>query len=522
MIAKDFDEKICRRHAFSQCVYDLWELPHAADVQISLCTFVTDWKLYRGMVTRFMDKGFKENCEYVYVDNSEGNKCSAFSGINAFLNRANGQIVIMLHQDVHPIDDFEAFRAALSAVNEMDPNWAVLGNAGFDGSFKSIRYLSSSTGYQQIVGNRSTPVESLDENFLIFNMPTRPSVSYDLDSFHLYGTDAVQIAKLRGLKSYVIDYHVDHFGSANLDSTFLKTIQLIEEKFSFKRRWFTIKTPVSYVAMGGPSLKAWQHKKRLERFIRTGQKRSSFSEFRKKVSRHVRSFRLNLSGGKLSFKGKEYFVPLYAPTSSIRALAQGTYEVEERYFVNSYVDCNVPVVELGGSYGVVSGQIAKRLGGRQKHIIVEAIPDLVPIIKKNIGGLLGQDTFIHNAALSYSGQFVEFEVKHSVHSSRISSGRQLGESGHVINVPTVTLKNLLSTYEVDGDYCLVCDIEGAEFELFKNEPEALKRCVLAIVEFHPAVFSEMRKSTIEFFELIEASGLTIIERRGSVVVAKRA
>lgn len=492
-----------------------------SDIKISLCTFVTDWSLYREMVRRFMDKGFKENCEYVYIDNSEGNQCSAYYGINKFLDRANGHIVIVLHQDVHPIDHFEAFSVALSVVNKMDPNWAVLGNAGFDRSFKSIRYLSSPTGYQQIVGNRSTPVESLDENFLVFNMSKRPSVSHDLDSFHLYGTDAVQIAKLRGLKSYVIDYHVDHFGSANLDSTFLKTLKLIEEKFSFKRRWFTIKTTVSYVAMGGPSLKAWRHRKRLERFMRTGQKRSSFSEFRKRVSRHVRSFRLNLSGGKLIFKDKKYFVPLNAPTSAIRALAQGTYEFEERYFVNSYVDCNVPVVELGGSYGVVSGQIARRLNGLQKHIILEAIPDLVPIIEKNIGGSLGKDTFIHNAALGYSGEFIEFEVKASVHSSRISSGSPLTGSDHLITVPTVTLKDLLSRYAVDGEYCLVCDIEGAEFELFKNEPEVLRRCVLAIVEFHPAVFSEMRKSTVQFFELIEASGLSIVERRNSVIVAKR-
>lgn len=123
--------------------------------------------------------------------------------------------------------------------------------------------------------------------------------------------------------------------------------------------------------------------------------------------------------------------------------------------------------------------------------------------------------------MSYGSQFVEFEVKPSVHSSRISSGRSLTKGGHIITVPTVTLEKLLSSYNVHGDYCLVCDIEGSEFELFENEPEVLKRCVLAIVEFHPAVFSEMRKSTVEFLELIEASGLSIVERRSSVIVAKR-
>lgn len=355
-----------------------------SDIKISLCTFVTDWSLYREMVRRFMDKGFKENCEYVYIDNSEGNQCSAYYGINKFLDRANGHIVIVLHQDVHPIDHFEAFSVALSVVNKMDPNWAVLGNAGFDRSFKSIRYLSSPTGYQQIVGNRSTPVESLDENFLVFNMSNRPSVSHDLDSFHLYGTDAVQIAKLRGLKSYVIEYQVDHFGLAKVDDTFLKTVRKIEEKFSFKNLYFTIKTPVIYIGMGGPSLKAWRHQKRLARFIRTGQKDSSFRILRKQILRYFQRLRMGLSGSKVLFNEQKYFIPLDAPTSAIKALANGAYESEERYFVDSYVKCDVPVVELGGSYGVVSRQIAKRLRGHKAHIIVEAIPDLVPIIEKNI------------------------------------------------------------------------------------------------------------------------------------------
>lgn len=490
-------------------------------IEISLCTFVTDFPLYRKMVARFVDKGFNEGCEYIYIDNSEGNKFSAYSGINEFLNRANGRIVIVLHQDVHPIDDFDVFSAALSDVNQMDPNWAVLGNAGFDRSFKSIRYLSSPTGYEQIVGNRLSPVESLDENFLIFNASIRPSVSYDLDSFHLYGTDAVQLAKLRGLKSYVIEYHVDHFGLAKVDDTFLKTVRKIEEKFSFKNRYFTIKTPVIYIGMGGLSLKAWRHQKRLARFIRTGQKGSYFRILRKQILRYFQRLRMGLSGSKVLFNEQKYFVPLDAPTSAIKALANGAYESEERYFVDSYVKCDVPVVELGGSYGVVSRQIAKRLRGHQAHIIVEAIPDLVPIIEKNISSTRSHNTFIHNAALSYGSQFVEFEVKPSVHSLRISSGRSLTKGGHIITVPTVTLEKLLSSYKVHGDYCLVCDIEGSEFELFENEPEVLKRCVLAIVEFHPAVFSEMRKSTVEFLELIEASGLSIVERRSSVIVAKR-
>lgn len=492
-----------------------------SDVEISLCTFVTDWTLYRDMVARFKDKGFTENCEYVYIDNSEGNSCSAFSGINEFLNRANGQISIVLHQDVHPIDDHETFNGAILRINQLDPNWAILGNAGYDRSFRSIRYISSPSGFEQFVGDRRIPVESLDENFLIFNMAVRPSVSWDLDGFHLYGTDAVQIAKLRGLKSYVIDYHLDHFGTASVDGTFLKTAHAIEKKYSLKRRWLTVKTTVTYLAIGGLSLRAWRHRKRLARRVRTGQKRSSFSRFRSSIARHLQRIRLQLSGSKVSFNGKKYYVPIDIPTNSIRALDNGTYESEVHYFVNSHLDRDVPIVELGGSYGIVSSQIAKRLRGRQKHIIVEAIPDLVPIIEKNIGAKSPQNTYIHNAAIAYERQVVEFQIDPIGNYFQVSSGSYVAAERRCITAPTVTLQKLLRLYELSGDYCLLCDIGGDEFELFKREPKALERCILAIVKFQPTVFSDMRKSTVEFFELLEAAGFSIVERRGSVIVAKR-
>ena len=501
-------------------MHELNSLRAKDGVKVSLCTFVTDWNLYSKMVERFKAKGFVSFCEYIYIDNSEENKCSAYSGINKFLNRANGNIVIVLHQDVHPVDDFNAFSDALLEIEKIDPNWAILGNAGYDKNFKSIRHLSSPMGWRQVVGNQRIPVESLDENFLVFNTAVRPSVSYDLDGFHLYGTDAVQIAKLRGLKSYILNYHVDHFGTAKVDESFLKTAKEIENKYSPRSRSHTIRTPVTYLAMGGISFKAWRHRIRLKRFVKSGQKRSSISILRRFAFRGMHRLALRIAGGRITHQNKSFIVPLNAPLSAIKALKRNTYELEERLFVNKYLKSDLPVVELGGAYGVVSSDISARLKGLQAHIILEAIPDLVKIIEKNVGVGIGDNVHVHNAALSYNRDLVEFDVKESVHSSRIADN-DVRSSAKRIKVPSITLQKLLEIYDVKDDYCLVCDVEGAEINLLEHEQDVLKRCVIAIIEFHPLVFAEMRRSTLEFFELIEAAGFSIVDRQSSVIVAKR-
>ena len=43
------------------------------------------------------------------------------------------------------------------------------------------------------------------------------------------------------------------------------------------------------------------------------------------------------------------------------------------------------------------------------------------------------------------------------------------------------------------EFDLVCDIEGAELELVKDDAGALSRCHLAIIEMHPDVFAGTRQ-----------------------------
>ena len=57
----------------------------------SVCTFVNNRLQYKNMVDSFVSRGFSyDDCEYLYIDNSEDNRYEAYAGINKFLTVASG------------------------------------------------------------------------------------------------------------------------------------------------------------------------------------------------------------------------------------------------------------------------------------------------------------------------------------------------------------------------------------------------------------------------------------------------
>ena len=57
-------------------------------------------------------------------------------------------------------------------------------------------------------------------------------------------------------------------------------------------------------------------------------------------------------------------------------------------------------------------------------------------------------------------------------------------SKQAVSVPATTLSKLLEEAP-RGDFALVCDIEGAEYDVFDREPAAVaERCRLAVMELH--------------------------------------
>ena len=60
-------------------------------VRFSISTLVSNWTQYAAMTKSFAERGFSaSDCEFLYLDNSSGNRFDAYRGINNFLGVARG------------------------------------------------------------------------------------------------------------------------------------------------------------------------------------------------------------------------------------------------------------------------------------------------------------------------------------------------------------------------------------------------------------------------------------------------
>ena len=166
-------------------------------------------------------------------------------------------------------------------------------------------------------------------------------------------------------------------------------------------------------------------------------------------------------------------------TASKSLLLLGGYERAEREILKAYLNRSLPVVELGGSIGVVACVTNKLLRDPHKHVVVEANPDLIGVMNAN-RERNGCMFLVVNRALAYDDDSTTFYV--DGHDFLASSVQVKTQSS--IEVPVVSLGRIL----VQNGFhtcSLVCDIEGGEVELVRHEPQILQRHVaMIIVEIH--------------------------------------
>jgi FkbM family methyltransferase len=161
----------------------------------------------------------------------------------------------------------------------------------------------------------------------------------------------------------------------------------------------------------------------------------------------------------------------------------GRYETPERHAVRCLIDPDRPVVELGASIGVVACITNKRLRSPDKHVVVEANPDLLPLLERNRD--LNRCKFtVLNRAVAYGRDEVPFNR------GAFWGGNILGVWGtneSPVPVKTVTLKGILDTWSFDR-CTVICDIEGAEFQMIESELETLsERVAWLILEVHDQI-----------------------------------
>jgi FkbM family methyltransferase len=190
----------------------------------------------------------------------------------------------------------------------------------------------------------------------------------------------------------------------------------------------------------------------------------------------------------------------------------GLYESAEIRMINKYLPVNMDLVELGSSIGGVSCVLAKKLSPQNKLICVEANPNLLSLLTKNLTVNAPEKKIkVINGAITYDNlDEVSFLVSHCSLSS------SLGEGDNAVVVPAVRLKDIIQSENLT-DYILICDIEGAEVEIILNDTESLLACKLAIFELHTIAYQNKHFDVDNLINLIESRTLLrLISRYGCV------
>jgi hypothetical protein len=197
-------------------------------IKFSICTIVNNANEYEIMKKSFEEKGFIDNCEYLVADNTKSNEFDAYEAISIFLKIAKGEFLIIVHQDVRLIDNYEKLSACLIDLECKDNNWAICGNAGAKGYHQSVLHISHNS-HKETSKNLPIKVNSLDENLLIIKSSSNITISPDLKGFHLYGTDLCIIAHFLGYTCYVIEFMLLHLSEGNISSLKRQESTFIEQ-----------------------------------------------------------------------------------------------------------------------------------------------------------------------------------------------------------------------------------------------------------------------------------------------------
>jgi hypothetical protein len=224
----------------------------------SICTLMTSPEQYREMVNSFRAAGFDgTDVEYLFLDNSNGNRFDAYAGLNLFLNMARGELIILVHQDVLlEFDRRDTLEARIEEVSELDPDWAVLGNAGGVSLGRLALHISDPHGEDRRLGRLPVRVSALDENFLVVRRSANLALSRALQGFHFYGAALCVTAATLGYSSWAIDFHLRHLSGGFAGEAFAANRRAMVASFrrAWRPRWIT--TTCGPVYLSGSALTA--------------------------------------------------------------------------------------------------------------------------------------------------------------------------------------------------------------------------------------------------------------------------
>ena len=190
----------------------------------------------------------------------------------------------------------------------------------------------------------------------------------------------------------------------------------------------------------------------------------------------------------------------------------GRYERTERELLRRHLPAGSPVVELGGGMGLVACIVNRRLQHPDQHVVVEANPQMLPLIERNRGLNSSRFELVH-AAIGYDGDRMTLRLGEDLLGSRF----QAADDG---DVQVIQLRDILDRRGF-GTCTLICDIEGGEIDLVEHEIETLRsRVGLIVLEEHPEYCREDVRAGM--FKLLTRSGFESIDALRKVHVFRNA
>ena len=224
-------------------------------LHFSIATLVTKPAQHSAMIASFRAGGFDgEDTEYLFVDNSRGNVLDGYSGLSALIAAARGRFIILVHQDVLLLKDGrKELLERLAELDQLDPNWALAGNAGGTAPGRLAIRISDPHGENQALGPFPARAAALDENFIVLRRSALLSPSRGLAGFHLYGADLCLQARFKGMTAYVVDFHLRHLGVGTVDRAFRQGRDALERAYHRRLKGGLVQTNCDLIVItGGP------------------------------------------------------------------------------------------------------------------------------------------------------------------------------------------------------------------------------------------------------------------------------
>lgn len=230
---------------------------------------------------------------------------------------------------------------------------------------------------------------------------------------------------------------------------------------------------------------------------------------------------LGLTGGlvpDMRWKGMRFCLPKSGTSSNTASqIFFGFYEAAEIRLLERHMNSELNVIEFGSSLGVVSSHLARRMSPGTRLVCVEANRNLVNTATANVERHAADkvDWKIINRAVSTSGSTVRFSVSENHTASSMAK-----EGGEGIEVQAVSLSGLLREISFE-EYALVCDIEGMEIDLLKNDSIGFARCQQLFIELHETELDGVRYSIDDLAKQVVSLGFRLCDRDGNVFYFSR-